>query len=45
MSMEERVLAAEPILCFNIDEAIQSFGLNFTYKMAWLNQSAGSAKP
>ena len=30
MSVEERVLAVEPILCCGIEEAIHSFGLNFT---------------
>ena len=48
MSVEERVLAVEPILCCGIEEAIHSFGLIFTkseVKMAWLNQAAGSPKP
>ena len=30
VSVEERVLAVEPILCYGIEEAIPSFGLNFT---------------
>ena len=30
MSWEERVLAVEPILCYDIEESTRRFGLTFT---------------